>query len=135
MTIIYLYIAHSTSLESFKSPSENDHVDQPVTSKQDVQHESNKAADTKKPSILVLPNYETIGIVSYTKYFSRLMVVFVLDCEAETPRTQHPAAVRPLGKNVIANYKVSVVLIDTCTIGPQLFESPLSEPLIIPTLN
>ena len=66
--------AHSPSLESFKSPSGSGHVDQPVTSKQDVQHGSNKAADTKKPLISVLPTEGPIGIVSYTKYFSRLMV-------------------------------------------------------------
>ena len=77
--------AHSTSLESFKSPSGNGHVDQPVASKQ----------------LTKLPTNEPIGIISYTKYFSRLTIVFVPGSEAEVPRIPHPAPVRPAGKNVI----------------------------------
>ena len=49
--------AHSTSLESFKNPSGNGHV----TSKQDVQHGSIKAADTEKPIIPILSTEGPIG--------------------------------------------------------------------------
>ena len=96
--------AHSTSLEPFnKGPSGNSHASQPVTSKsriQDVQDGSNKAADTKKPVIPVLPTEESIGMVIPSSYFSRLMVVFILESEAEVPRTSRAAAVQPPGKNV-----------------------------------
>ena len=96
--------AHSTSLESFdKGPSGNSHASQLVTSEsriQDVQDGSNKAAHTKKPVIPVLSTEESIGIVIPSSYFSRLMVVFILESEAEVPRTSHAAAVRSPGKNV-----------------------------------